>query len=133
MTAIVCKGGFLRAPQESPYLDEDGEPECDLIAGSAYIDRDNNRYGDVRQMISPQDEINKRRSKALHLLNSKNVIADMGAVEDVEAARREIAKADGWVEKMPDAHLRNRGRARACCRPAPAIAGSQERDRRFWR
>lgn len=105
MTAIVCKGGFIRPPQVSPYLNEHGDPECDLIAGSAYIDRDNNRYGDVRQMISPQDEINKRRSKALHLLNSKQVIADMGAVVDVEQARAELAKPDGYVEKMPDAHF----------------------------
>lgn len=102
MTAIVCKGGFLRDPQESPYLDEHGEPECDLIAGSAYIDRDNNRYGDVRQMISPQDEINKRRSKALHLLNSKQIVADMGAVSDVQQAREEAAKPDGYIEVMPD-------------------------------
>lgn len=101
MTAIVCKGGFLRDPQPSPYLNEHGEPECDLIAGSAYIDRDNNRYGDVRQMISPQDEINKRRSKALHLLNSKQVVADFQAVTDVQQAREELAKPDGWVEKMP--------------------------------
>jgi hypothetical protein len=101
MTAIVCKGGFLRDPQTSPYLNEHGEPECDLIAGSAYIDRDNNRYGDVRQMVSPQDEINKRRSKALHLLNSQKVIADMGAVTDVEGTRRELARPDGYVEKMP--------------------------------
>lgn len=101
MTAIVCKGGFLRDPQESPYLDEHGEPECDLIAVSAYVDRDNNRYGDVRQMISPQDEINKRRSKALHLLNSRQVVADMGAVEDVERARREAAKPDGYIEVSP--------------------------------
>lgn len=100
-TAIVCKGGFIRDPQESPYLNEHGEPECDLIAGSAYIDRDNNRYGDVRQMVSPQDEINKRRSKALHLLNSQKIIADMGAVVDIEATRREMAKPDGWAEVMP--------------------------------
>lgn len=105
MTAIVCKGGFLRDPQPSPYLNEHGEPECDLIAGSAYIDRDNNRYGDVRQMISPQDEINKRRSKALHLLNSQKIVADMGAVADVEQTRREMAKPDGYVEKMPDSHF----------------------------
>lgn len=105
MTAIVCKGGFLRDPQPSPYLNEHGEPECDLIAGSAYIDRDNNRYGDVRQMISPQDEINKRRSKALHLLNSQKIIADMGAVADVEATRREMAKPDGYAEVMPNSRF----------------------------
>jgi hypothetical protein len=104
-TAIVCKGGFLRPAQVSPYLNEHGEPECDLIAGSAYIDRENNRYGDVRQMISPQDEINKRRSKALHLLNSQKIIADFGAVSDVEQTRREMAKPDGYAEVMPNSRF----------------------------
>lgn len=104
-TCIVCKGGHLRKPQPSPYLNEHGEPECDLIAASAYIDRDNNRYGDVRQMISPQDEINKRRSKALHLLNSKQIVADMGAVEDVRSAREEMQKPDGYVEVMPQSRF----------------------------
>lgn len=101
-TAILCKGGFLRDPQPSPYLDEEGNPECDLIAVSAYVDRENNRYGAVRIMISPQDEINKRRSKALHLLNSKKVVAEAGAVENVEQARREAARPDGWIEVNPD-------------------------------
>lgn len=100
MTAIVCRGGFLRDPQPSPFLDEDGVPECDLIAASAYVDRENNRYGVVRQMISPQDEINKRRSKALHLLNSRLIVADHGAVADVEQTRREAARPDGYIEKM---------------------------------
>jgi hypothetical protein len=97
-TAIICGGGFLRDPQVSPYVDEKGIPQCDLIGTSAYIDRENNRYGVVRRMISPQDEINKRRSKALHLLNSRQVIADKGAVDDREQARREMARPDGYVE-----------------------------------
>lgn len=101
-TAILCKGGFLRDPQVSPYVDEDGEPQCDLIATSAYIDRENRRYGIVRRMVSPQDEINKRRSKALHLLNSKQVIAEEGAVENVAQAKRELAKPDGLVLVRPD-------------------------------
>jgi hypothetical protein len=79
-------------------VDEKGIPQCDLIGTSAYIDRENNRYGVVRRMISPQDEINKRRSKALHLLNSRQVIADKGAVDDREQARREMARPDGYVE-----------------------------------
>src|SRR5690606_4859829 len=55
----------------------------------------------IRRMISPQDEINKRRSKALHYLNSRQVVAEHGAVEDVARAKEELAKPDGWVEKMP--------------------------------
>jgi ElaB/YqjD/DUF883 family membrane-anchored ribosome-binding protein len=100
-TAILCKGGFLRDPQVSPYVDEDGTPQCDLIATSAYIDRENNRYGVVRRHISPQDEINKRRSKALHLLNSKQVITEKGAVDSIAQAKREVAKPDGMIEVNP--------------------------------
>lgn len=101
MHAIFCRAGYLMDPEVSPYLDEDGNPECCLLACSGYIDRENNRYGVVRQMVSPQDEINKRRSKALHYLNSRQVIADEGAVPDVQAAKRELAKPDGWVTPYP--------------------------------
>lgn len=100
--ATLCRGGYLRDPQPSPYVDEDGVPQNDMIACSAYCDRDNRRYGITKRHISPQDEINKRRSKALHLLNSKQAIADKGAVDNIEQARREIARPDGFIEKNPN-------------------------------
>lgn len=105
MHAIFCRGGYLMEPEPSPYLDDEGNPECCLLGVSAYIDRENNRYGVVRQMISPQDEINKRRSKALHYLNSRQVVAEEGAVPDVAAAKRELARPDGWVVKYPGMEL----------------------------
>lgn len=101
-TCVVCKGGYLRDPQVSPYQDEHGEPVCDLIPISAYIDRQNRRYGVVKRHISPQDEINKRRSKALHLLNTKQLVIGPGAVNDIEKARREAARPDGVLEVNPD-------------------------------
>ena len=61
-------------------------------------DVDNQRYGMVRGLISLQDEINKRRSKALHLLSVHQVIAEKGAVQDVDKARRELARPDGFIE-----------------------------------
>lgn len=102
-TAIFCRAGYLEEPEKSVYLDEDGQPDNPLVAVSCYIDRENNRYGGVRRMISPQDEINKRRSKALHYLNSRQVIAEHGAVESVGRAKEELAKPDGYVEINPDA------------------------------
>ena len=105
MTAIVCKGGFLRDPQKSPYLDEYGRPECDLIPVSCYVTRENERYGAARMMISAQDEINKRRSKALHRLSVRQVVAEHGAVEDVAHAKAELAKPDGFIEVRPDARF----------------------------
>lgn len=102
MMSVFTKGGYLVEPQVSPYLDRDGRSACSIIARSAYIDRDNNRYGSVRDWIGLQDEINKRRSKALHLLNVRQVKYEKGAVVDAEAARRELNKPDGMVEVTPN-------------------------------
>ena len=96
--ATYTRGGFLDGPHPSPYLDRRGGSACPLILRSAYIDRDNNRYGVVRDLIGLQDEINKRRSKALHLLSVRQVVAEQGAVADVDLARRELAKPDGYIE-----------------------------------
>lgn len=92
------KGGKL-AWADEPYVDQDGDGYCPWILESANVDRDNNRYGEVRHLIDPQDEINKRRSKSLHLLNVNGVIAEDGAVDDISAARRELAKPDFWLTK----------------------------------
>lgn len=95
--------GFLREPRFSPYLDEDEIPENDIYAVSGYVDRDNQRSGVVRVMVSPQDEINKRRSKSLHLLSTRQVTVEKGAVQDPRQTRRELAKPDGYVEVNPGA------------------------------
>lgn len=99
--ASYTKGGYFDEAQPSPYVDEDGAPCCPLIFVSAYVDRDNARYGVVRDMIDQQDEINKRRSKALHLLSVRQVVMEDGAVQDVDVARRELAKPDGIIVKAP--------------------------------
>lgn len=86
---------------EAPYVDQDGESFCPWIFESANVDRDNNRYGEIRHLIDPQDEINKRRSKALHQSMSRGVIAEAGAVEDVNKTRRELTKPDFFIELAP--------------------------------
>jgi hypothetical protein len=99
--ATFTKHGMLAKPQRSKFKDRKGKSTCGLILQSSYINRENQRYGMVRGLISLQDEINKRRSKAMHLLNVHQVVAEKGAVSDVDNARREVAKPDGYVEVMP--------------------------------
>jgi len=99
--ATYTKHGLLATPQRSRFKDRKGKSTCGLILQSSYINRENQRYGMVRGLISLQDEINKRRSKALHLLSVRQVVAEQGAVPDVDKARREVAKPDGYVEVMP--------------------------------
>jgi len=52
-------------------------------------------------MIGVQDEINKRRSKALHRLTMRQVQTEHGAVEDVDALKAELAKPDGVIVTNP--------------------------------
>ena len=99
--ATFTKSGLLAAPQRSKFKDRKGKSCSGLLLQSSYINRENQRYGMVRGLISLQDEINKRRSKAMHLLNVHQVVAEQGAVPDVDKARREVAKPDGYVEVMP--------------------------------
>jgi hypothetical protein len=73
--------------------------------------RDNAPYGIIRNLRDPQDDLNKRASKALHILSSKQVIMDAGAVEDVEELREEVARPDGIIEKRPGKALEIRTEA----------------------
>lgn len=94
------KGGKLSGGPV-PFQDDKGRSWCPLFMVSAYVDRDNSRYGEVRSMISPQDEVNKRRSKALHLLTMRQTKAERGAVDDVDLMKLELSKPDGHVEVNP--------------------------------
>lgn len=96
--AIYTKAGVIWGAKESPYLDEDGEPECNFVIASALIDRENSRYGYVRSMISQQDAINKRESKSVHLLSQRQTWSKSGAFVNTAKAKSELAKPDGHVE-----------------------------------
>jgi hypothetical protein len=100
--AEFTKGGILKAGP-SPYVTDQGESDCPLVFQSANVNRDNERYGVVRVLISPQDEINKRRSKALHLLNTTQIFYEEGTLKDPENTRREAARPDGMVQVAPGA------------------------------
>ena len=85
-------------PAPSPFLDEFGIPDCPIELVSAYVDRHNNRYSEVRGLIDQQDEINHRRSKGLHLLSQRQTKSSKNAIKDVGKLKRELAKPDGHVE-----------------------------------
>lgn len=95
MYCVFTGAGFVVEPMPSPYLGEDGEPECPIKAISLYVDRDNNRYGEVQSMISPQDEINKRRSKALHTSNTRQLRVSAATGMSADKVRKELARPDG--------------------------------------
>jgi hypothetical protein len=91
-------GGYLKNPQKSPYVNEEGETEDPYEFASLFVDREGRRYGSARQYLDVQDEINKRRSKALHLNSVRQTFGTAGSVADINKARAELAKPDGHVE-----------------------------------
>ena len=95
----VFTGADVLEAGASPYQDHKGRPDCPIEAMSAYVRRDNGRYGAVWDMIGPQDEINKRRSKSVHLLSVSRIQArDASAIDvDADVARLEAARPDGVI------------------------------------
>ena len=95
----VYTGSDILEYGPSPYHDHKGRPDCPIEAMSAYVRRDNGRYGAVWDMIGPQDEINKRRSKSVHLLSTSRIeIKDPSAIDvDADVARKEAARPDGVI------------------------------------
>jgi len=103
--ATYTKGGFLEEPQVSPYKDKFGRSCSSLHIRAAYVDRENNRYGHVEGLIPLQDEINKRRSKSLHLLSQRQTFGRKSALLDTAAAKVQLAKPDGHVEMSDGAEF----------------------------
>jgi hypothetical protein len=97
----VFHGGAVLEFEDSPYLDDKGRPQNPIVAQSCYVDRENNRYGIVRAMVPIQDEINMRRSKLLHLVNSRQLkqTDTFNQEATVSDARAEAARPDGVIPR----------------------------------
>lgn len=63
--------------------------------------RDRLPYGIIRRVRDVQQDLNKRASKALFMLNTNQIIADEGAVDDWNNLRDEADRPDGLIVKKP--------------------------------
>lgn len=95
---VYFTGGGVLEEGVSKYYDEDRYPCCPIMAVSAYVTRNNERYGSVRDMISPQSEMNFRKSMALYLLKNRRMWAQAGVLPQKNEAKEEVARADGVLE-----------------------------------
>lgn len=62
-------------------------------------------YGLVRQLRDIQTDINKRASKALHILSTSKTIMDEGAVPDLDAFMEEVSRPDAVIVKKQGKEL----------------------------
>lgn len=106
LRCCFCAAGVLdHGP--SPYLDEKKRPANPIEAQSCFIDPENQRYGVVRDQRPVQDEINRRRNKSIHILNTAQVQGTQASsmATDADTVRKEAARPDGVIpfgyEKVP--------------------------------
>lgn len=95
----------------SPYRDQKGKTFPRYVMFSANIDHDADRYGLIRNLIPMQDEVNHRRSKALHALNTIRVYLESGAVDDPKALQQQINRNDGLIIVPPGAKVDEKSNA----------------------
>ena len=80
---------------DSPFKNERGMSISKFSAFANMIDIDGDHYGFMRRLRGPQDAINQHRSKAIHIMNTRQLKMQEGAVDDIEVTRREAARPDG--------------------------------------
>lgn len=99
----VFTGAGKLFTQASPYREKDQwgrvRPVHPIYAFSVHVSKDLWRYGEVRGMRPAQDEVNFRLSKKIDILYRQQLFYQPGTFQeqDIEAVRREIAKADGVI------------------------------------
>lgn len=96
---------------KSEFFDEKGRTTSRYVVFSANVDFEGDRYAFVRNLRPIQDEINHRRSKGLHALNTIRVYIEAGSVPDVDAVRRQINSNDGTVVVPPGAKVDEKNNA----------------------
>lgn len=94
-------GAIKLYDEPSLYVDEDGETYCPIIASSCNVDEGGERYGVVKDLIPIQDAINARHSRLLWMMSVRQIIADKGAVDDVNHAREQAKRPDGVIMLNP--------------------------------
>ena len=99
--AIFCDSGMLWF-SESPYRHN----RFPLTPIWCYRrGRDGLPYGMIRGMRDIQEDINKRASKALHILSTNKTIMDEGAVDDLDEFAEEVSRPDAIIVKKPGKEL----------------------------
>jgi hypothetical protein len=98
---VYFTGSSILKEGVSVYLDDkktdewpNGTPSCAIIAASVYLTRKNERYGALRDDISPQSEINFTKTNTVFNMKNRRMWAKRPGILPANASEI-VAKADG--------------------------------------
>lgn len=99
--ALMTADGFIHV-SESPYR-HNRFPFTPIWCYRRAKDR--LPYGIIRGLRDIQTDVNKRASKALHILSTNKTIMDKGAVDDLDKFEEEASRPDAIIVKNPGKEL----------------------------
>ncbi len=101
MNGIFCEKGWLKDPEDF------GRKHKEFPILFTYYDRDSYGvpYGLVKDLVDPQDVINRMISKSMHILGTKQILAEKGALKNTIRIQDEIAKPDAVINDFEDGSL----------------------------
>lgn len=70
-------------------------------------DRKGLPYGLVKDLVDPQDVINRSFSKSMHILGTRQILAEKGALPNVHKVQDEICRPDAIINDFEDGALQN--------------------------
>jgi hypothetical protein len=70
-------------------------------------DRKGIPYGLVKDLVDPQDVINRSFSKSMHILGTRQILAEKGALPNIQKVQTEINKPDAVINDFEDGSLAN--------------------------
>ena len=97
-------GDTLLKRAESPYVNDKGESIHNFVLTSGIIKKSNARASLLETLIPLQDSMNKASQKFIHLISSKCIIAEKGAVlgKNNKQVLEEVQKAASFIEVAPN-------------------------------
>ena len=103
----VCfyAGDVTLQHERSTFFDAKGKRICRYFPLRNKVDPDGVTHGYFRRMKGPQDALNQHRSKAVHIMNVRQIRVRKGTpADEIERRRREAARPDGVLEWEQDAN-----------------------------
>jgi hypothetical protein len=94
-------GATVIASGDTPFFNDRKKPLCKYRAFACQIDHQGDHVGFIRRLKGPQDAMNQHRSKALHIMNTRQLKIRKGVADEmggIERVRKEAARPDGVLE-----------------------------------
>ena len=104
---IFASGTWIMEPEDFGRKHE----EFPFIFTFFNRDRHGIPYGLVKDLIDPQDVINRSFSKSMHILGTRQIFAEKGALANIANVQQQINKPDAIINDFEDGALSN-GRIR---------------------